>query len=63
MRNRLTGFKLPKAMTFAEYLPRTPSGKVLKRALPEPYWEGVGRRIGGPGVIDTTSWRFWPAGC
>jgi long-chain acyl-CoA synthetase len=27
-------------------LPRTPSGKLLKRTLREPYWEGVGRRIG-----------------
>ncbi len=26
--------------------PRTPSGKVLKRALREPYWAGAGRQIG-----------------
>ncbi|KUH97324.1 long-chain-fatty-acid--CoA ligase [Mycobacterium sp. IS-3022] len=45
-RDRLAGFKLPKSVSFAEGLPRTPSGKVLKRALREPYWEGVGRRIG-----------------
>ncbi|BBY44334.1 long-chain-fatty-acid--CoA ligase [Mycolicibacterium celeriflavum] len=45
-RDRLAGFKLPKSVSFAEDLPRTPSGKVLKRALREPYWEGVGRRIG-----------------
>lgn len=45
-RDRLAGFKLPKSVSFAESLPRTPSGKVLKRALREPYWEGVGRRIG-----------------
>lgn len=45
-RDRLAGFKLPKSVSFAEDLPRTPSGKILKRALREPYWAGVGRRIG-----------------
>ncbi|KUI13104.1 long-chain fatty acid--CoA ligase [Mycobacterium sp. GA-1285] len=45
-RERLAGFKSPKSVSFAEDLPRTPSGKILKRALREPYWEGVGRRIG-----------------
>jgi long-chain acyl-CoA synthetase len=45
-RERLAGFKLPKSVDFASALPRTPSGKLLKRALREPYWEGVGRRIG-----------------
>jgi len=45
-RERLAGFKLPKSVDFAEVLPRTPSGKLLKRTLREPYWEGVGRRIG-----------------
>lgn len=45
-RQRLAGFKLPKSVLFAEALPRNPGGKVLKRALREPHWEGVGRRIG-----------------
>jgi len=45
-RERLGGFKLPKSVDFAEVLPRTPSGKLLKRTLREPYWERVGRRIG-----------------
>jgi long-chain acyl-CoA synthetase len=45
-RERLAGFKLPKSVDFADVLPRTPSGKLLKRTLREPYWEGVGRRIG-----------------
>jgi long-chain acyl-CoA synthetase len=45
-RDRLAGFKLPKSVDFAEVLPRTPSGKLLKRTLREPYWEGVGRQIG-----------------
>ena len=45
-RGRLAGFKLPKSVDFAEVLPRNPSGKLLKRQLREPYWEGVERRIG-----------------
>ncbi|HTI73994.1 MAG TPA: long-chain-fatty-acid--CoA ligase [Mycobacterium sp.] len=45
-RERLAGFKLPKSVDFADVLPRTPSGKLLKRTLREPYWEGVERRIG-----------------
>jgi long-chain acyl-CoA synthetase len=45
-RERLGGFKLPKSVDFAEALPRTPSGKLLKRTLREPYWDGVARRIG-----------------
>ena len=45
-RQRLAGFKLPKSVDFASTLPRTPSGKLLKRTLREPYWEGVGRQIG-----------------
>lgn len=45
-RERLAGFKLPKSVDFAEVLPRNPSGKLLKRVLREPHWEGVDRRIG-----------------
>ncbi|OBF28999.1 long-chain fatty acid--CoA ligase [Mycobacterium sp. ACS1612] len=45
-RARLAGFKLPKSVDFVETLPRTASGKLLKRTLREPYWAGVGRRIG-----------------
>ena len=45
-RARLGGFKLPKTVDFVEALPRTPSGKVLKRALRDPYWADTGRQIG-----------------
>ncbi|HEX2214847.1 MAG TPA: long-chain-fatty-acid--CoA ligase [Mycobacterium sp.] len=45
-RDRLAGYKLPKSVSFTDTLPRTPSGKVLKRSLREPYWAGAGRRIG-----------------
>ena len=45
-RTRLGGFKLPKSVDFVTSLPRNPSGKLLKRAIREPYWAGTDRRIG-----------------
>jgi long-chain acyl-CoA synthetase len=45
-REHLAGYKLPKSVDFADVLPRNPSGKLLKRELREPYWEGVERRVG-----------------
>jgi long-chain acyl-CoA synthetase len=36
-RERLAGYKLPRSVDFVDELPRTPSGKVLKRALRERY--------------------------
>ena len=44
-RERLAHFKCPTSVEFVESLPRNPSGKILKRALREPYWEGRARRI------------------
>jgi long-chain acyl-CoA synthetase len=35
LRERLAGYKLPRAIAFVDDLPRTPSGKVLKRELRE----------------------------
>jgi len=35
----------PTSVDFAEALPRNPSGKLLKRELREPYWQGRERRI------------------
>ena len=35
----------PKSVDFADVLPRNPSGKLLKRELREPYWEGRERRV------------------
>jgi long-chain acyl-CoA synthetase len=45
-RESLAGYKLPKSVDLAEVLPRNPSGKLLKRELREPYWEGADRRVG-----------------
>jgi acyl-CoA synthetase (AMP-forming)/AMP-acid ligase II len=44
-RERIAGYKLPKSIDFAEALPRTPSGKILKRELRAPYWQGQERKV------------------
>jgi long-chain acyl-CoA synthetase len=44
-RERLAAYKCPTSVDFADVLPRNPSGKLLKRELREPYWEGKERRI------------------
>ncbi|HUZ11616.1 MAG TPA: long-chain-fatty-acid--CoA ligase [Caulobacteraceae bacterium] len=45
-RERIGGYKLPKSVDFVEALPRNPSGKVLRRELRKPYWEGRERMVG-----------------
>jgi len=42
---RLARMKWPKTIDFTEELPRDPSGKLLKRRLRAPYWEGHGTAI------------------
>ena len=37
----LYGFKIPKIVDFQKELPRQLSGKIIKRTIEEPYWEGV----------------------
>jgi len=37
----LARFKHPRSIDFLEALPRDPSGKLFKRKLRDPYWEGV----------------------
>jgi acyl-coenzyme A synthetase/AMP-(fatty) acid ligase len=44
-RTRIAGFKAPKSVDFAEALPRNASGKLLKRELREPYWQGRARQV------------------
>ncbi|MEZ5142436.1 MAG: AMP-binding protein [Acidimicrobiales bacterium] len=45
VREHLAGYKAPRTVDFAPALPRTPTGKLLKRQLRDPYWEGTGRTI------------------
>ena len=44
-RERVAGFKVPKSVHVVDALPRNPSGKILRRALREPYWAGRERQI------------------
>ncbi len=46
-RGRLGGFERPRSVDFVEALPRTANGKLLKRELREPYWQGHERRVAG----------------
>jgi long-chain acyl-CoA synthetase len=44
-RSRLARFKAPRSVDFVETVPRNPSGKLLRRVLRAPYWEGHDRKI------------------
>jgi acyl-coenzyme A synthetase/AMP-(fatty) acid ligase len=44
-RDRLAHFKCPTSVDYTDVLPRNPSGKILKRELRAPYWEGRERNI------------------
>jgi len=43
--SKLAGYKKPKSVDILTELPRTPAGKVLKRLLRDPYWEGHDRGV------------------
>jgi acyl-CoA synthetase (AMP-forming)/AMP-acid ligase II len=45
-REHLAGYKRPRSVSFASEIPRNASGKILKRTLREPFWQGMSRRIG-----------------
>jgi long-chain acyl-CoA synthetase len=42
---RMARFKTPKSIDFVDELPRDPNGKLYKRKLRDPYWEGRDRAI------------------
>ena len=44
-RATLAGYKTPRAFEFWPELPRSPVGKVLKRAIRDRFWQGLGRAI------------------
>jgi len=44
-RDKLAGYKRPRSVDFIDALPRNASGKLLKRTLREPYWQGYARRV------------------
>jgi fatty-acyl-CoA synthase/long-chain acyl-CoA synthetase len=45
-REHLAGYKVPRSVDFIDELPRTGSGKVLKRQLRTPYWAGRTAQVG-----------------
>lgn len=45
LRERIAPYKLPKVIVFQDELPRLENGKILKRALRDPYWTDHSRRI------------------
>jgi long-chain acyl-CoA synthetase len=45
VRERLGKYKWPRSIDFMDELPREPTGKLLKRTLRDPYWEGRDRAI------------------
>src|SRR5690348_9709756 len=44
-REHLAGYKCPRSVSFLNELPRTGSGKLLKRELRAPYWAGHARQV------------------
>ena len=44
-RESLAGFKVPKSVDFIEVIPRNPTGKMLKKDLRAPFWEGRDRQV------------------
>jgi len=44
-RERIAAYKVPKSVDFIPILPRNPSGKILRRELRTPYWQGRQRQV------------------
>jgi acyl-CoA synthetase (AMP-forming)/AMP-acid ligase II len=45
-REHLAGYKVPRSHVVMKEIPRSASGKILKRELREPYWAGRSSRVG-----------------
>jgi acyl-CoA synthetase (AMP-forming)/AMP-acid ligase II len=44
-KQRLARFKAPKSVEFVSILPKSPSGKIMKREIREKYWQGLERKV------------------
>jgi long-chain acyl-CoA synthetase len=45
LKERLSGFKVPRTIEVRRELPRDDNGKIAKRKLREPYWAERSRRV------------------
>lgn len=45
-RDKIAGYKIPRQLELIQDMPRNPSGKILKKELRKPFWEGIDRNIG-----------------
>jgi fatty-acyl-CoA synthase len=45
VRERIASYKCPRTVDFVDSLPRTPTGKLQKRLVREPYWQGRASRL------------------
>ncbi len=45
LRERVAAYKCPRSLDFIDEMPRDPNGKLYKRRLRDPYWEGRSRAI------------------
>ena len=43
--NKLAKYKTPRSIDYIEEMPRDPNGKLYKRKLRDPYWEGHEKAI------------------
>ncbi len=44
-REHLAGYKIPRSVAFVDEIPRTGSGKILKRVLRDPWWKEHQSRV------------------
>ena len=45
LRRHIAGFKVPRVIEFRDTLPRGDDGKIIKRRLRDPYWQGHERNV------------------
>jgi long-chain acyl-CoA synthetase len=44
-KEKLAGYKKPKVIKFVDSIPKTAVGKVIRKEIRAPYWEGRARKI------------------
>jgi acyl-CoA synthetase (AMP-forming)/AMP-acid ligase II len=44
-KENLASYKKPKSIDFIDELPKNENGKILRKALKEPFWKGLDRRV------------------